>query len=186
MGLGQESDSDGEVVSWEQEIAHRGTCIATFATRSYADASMMSSPLARLPPGREEAVTAQRRLASYSGAAGQERFEEAVSTILATVGASVEGALTVEVKEDPKPTKGSWVSPPVVIPTLVGVAVLLLVVNLVAYFCCTCSCSRRKSPRCASTPGMPSDRMSKMEPDGVVDVESVGQAPGASIYQADL
>ena len=146
---------------------------------------MMSSPLARLPPGREEAVTAQRRLASYSGAAGQERFEEAVSTILATVGASVEGALTVEVKEDPKPTKGGWVSPPVVIPTLVGV-VLLLVVNLVAHLCCTCSCSRRKSPRCASTPGMPSDRMSKMEPDGVVDVESVGQAPGASIYQADL
>ena len=78
-------------------------------------------------PRGEEAVTAQRRLASYSGAAGQERFEEAVSTILATVGASVEGALTVEVKEDPNPTKGGWVSPPVVIPTVVGVVLLLVV-----------------------------------------------------------
>ena len=35
MGLGQEGDREGEVVSWEQEIALRGTCIAT---RSHADA----------------------------------------------------------------------------------------------------------------------------------------------------
>ena len=35
MGLGQESDREGEVVSWEQEIALFGTCIAT---RSHADA----------------------------------------------------------------------------------------------------------------------------------------------------
>ena len=34
MGLGQESDRDGEVVSWEREVALRGTFIAT---RSHAD-----------------------------------------------------------------------------------------------------------------------------------------------------
>ena len=34
MGLGQEGDREGEVVGWEQEIALRGTCIAT---RSHAD-----------------------------------------------------------------------------------------------------------------------------------------------------
>ena len=34
MGLGQHGDREGEVVSWEQEIALFGTCIAT---RSHAD-----------------------------------------------------------------------------------------------------------------------------------------------------
>ena len=35
MGLGQHGDREGEVVSWEQETALFGTCIAT---RSHADA----------------------------------------------------------------------------------------------------------------------------------------------------
>ena len=35
MGLGQEGGREGELVSWEQEIALFGTCIAT---RSHADA----------------------------------------------------------------------------------------------------------------------------------------------------
>ena len=44
MGLGQEGDREGEVVSWEQEIALRGTCIAT---RSHADSP--ASQLATSP-----------------------------------------------------------------------------------------------------------------------------------------
>jgi len=127
---------------------------------------------------REEAVTAQRRLASYSGAAGQERFEAAVGTILATVGASVEGVFMVEVEEDPKPTKGY-----VVRPVAFGWPMVAFPVALCGVYLCR---SRRKSPRLASTPAMPSDRTSKIEPDGVVDVESLGQAPGATVYQGDL
>mmetsp|Transcript_9901 Transcript_9901/g.32861 ORF Transcript_9901/g.32861 Transcript_9901/m.32861 type:complete len:185 (-) Transcript_9901:94-648(-) len=55
---------------------------------------------------REDAVAAEGSLASYSGAEGRDAFEAAMNPVLAAVDASVATAVTVEVEEDPKPSKG--------------------------------------------------------------------------------
>jgi len=75
---------------------------------------------------QSEVSSAQSNLEQYSGAAGQDAFEEQMGPILAGVGASVETAVVVEVEEDPKPTaSGSGGSPVVAIAAAAaGVAVV--------------------------------------------------------------
>ena len=73
---------------------------------------------------QSEASAAQSSLTQSSVAAGQDSFEAQIGPILATVGASVNDAVVVEVEEDPKPTASSG-SPVVAIAVAAaGVAVV--------------------------------------------------------------
>jgi len=131
-----------------------------------------------------QANAAESSLASYSGATGQEDFEEAMSTVLG--GISILSPFAVDIVDNEEPTKKSSSTAVVAIVAVAGVAVVaaLLVGGYICY--------KKKDRRArVSVVGQmegaePSRRTSKTDlegaPDGDVDANS-GQTPRTSVYR---